>query len=458
MAKVKVNYYMPEGTYKYAKITYKKDTRPESVNDGTLVNIDVTKDSVDIDGLDDLSDYWFAIFTDINQSEAFPYSIGPTPPTPTLGEIDLLRRGRICRDDSLFDEPYLVSDYVKTAYCNLTGSGYELYVDDDQDYHQFSNVSRYEVTFTANENSYTSRIFKPLVFTGSQEYNTRTTLLNKVRIKCDVKITIPPTDSGFKIRPYFRTGSYSKSSSEVYSKYLARYFSDQTHVTDLQWLNSSPTETVTINETGIEFDIEYWDYNTEEGYPMLQFYLNPIDIAPFSVKVTVTEITAVINQVVIPRDDSQFYILTSTSGTTNVKWTISELEQVVNKMGFNCFLLEPRSGSSNSTRYWVVPFNITMPENLYTARDRYMTDADGYFAFGVEASEALSSLPVYCSNNDSLNKTLEKTNTSVTFNYSKTKEGHTYKYRRSNYANGRQSFVFHATGYKKIFVNGKDWS
>jgi len=458
MAKVKVNYYMPEGTYKYAKITYKKDTRPESVNDGTLVNIDVTKDSVDIDGLDDLSDYWFAIYTDINESEAFPFSIGPAPVVPTLGEIKLFKNGRICRDDCLFGDPYVSADYIKTAYCNLTASGYELYVDDDEDSHQFSSASRYNVVFTANSESYSTRVFKPIVYTGSQEYNSRTVLKNKLRIKCDAKIIIPPTDSGFKIRPEFRTASYAKSSSVTDSKYIARYFSDQTHITNLQWINSSPTETVTINETGIEFELEYWDYNTEQGYPNLEFYLNAMDIAPFSVKVTVTEITAVINEVVIPRDDSQFYILTSTSGTTTVKWTISELEQVVNKLGFNCFLLEPRSGTYSNTRYWVVPFNITMPENLYTARDRYMTDADNYYAFGIESNDTLSSLPAYCSDTDALNKSLVKTNTSVTFNFSKTKEGHTYKYRRSSYANGRQSFVFHGSGYKKIFINGKDWS
>jgi len=455
MAKIKVNYYMPEGTYQYAKITYKKDTRPESVNDGTLVNIDVTKDSVDIDGLDDLSDYWFAIFTDVNQSEAVPFSIGPAPPAPTLGEITLLKGGSIKRDDSLLAVPYVASDYVKTAYCNLTGSGYELYVDDDSSTtHSFSNPSSYRTSLTSN---YSTNIFKPVLYTGNQEYNSRAVLKNKVRIKCNAQITIPPTDSGFRISPVFSIESYAKNSSNTDYKYIARYFSDQTHVTTLQTINSSPTETVTINETGLEFEIEYWDYNTETGYPELEFTLNAQNIAPFSLKVTVTEITAVINEVVIPRDDSQFNILTTTTGTTTVKWTISELEQVVSRLGFNCFLLEPKSSNYSSTRYYVIPFNITMPENLYTVRDRYITDADNYYAFGLETNDTLSGIPVYCSDSDSLNKSLVKTNTSTSFNFSKTKDGHSYKFRRIAYASGRQSFVFHATGYNKIFINNKNY-
>lgn len=137
MAKVKVNYYMPEGTYKYAKITYKKDTRPESVNDGTLVNIDVTKDSVEIDGLDDLSDYWFAIFTDINQSEAVPFNTGESQSIilniwdyQNNIKTNVLRNGETEQSFYLWNDNYL--------YCYRDTSRYGLYVS--------NNTARIKIT------------------------------------------------------------------------------------------------------------------------------------------------------------------------------------------------------------------------------------------------------------------------------------------------------------------------
>ena len=70
---VKVNYYIPEGTYQYCKLTYKKDKEPESVNDGTIVNIDPTETDIIINGLDEKSKYYFTIYTDKSESNPFLY-------------------------------------------------------------------------------------------------------------------------------------------------------------------------------------------------------------------------------------------------------------------------------------------------------------------------------------------------------------------------------------------------
>ena len=84
-ATVRVTCNIPkEPDYKYIKLTYKKDTRPDSWEDGS--SIDITKNAVTIDipGLDIGSKYWFTIFSDISESESFPFGIDtvedPVPP------------------------------------------------------------------------------------------------------------------------------------------------------------------------------------------------------------------------------------------------------------------------------------------------------------------------------------------------------------------------------------------
>ena len=74
-ATVNVNYYIPEGTYQYAKITYKQNTSPIDQNDGDSVDIDPTLSSVNIKGLEEEKTYWFIIFTDKSESEAFQYTV-----------------------------------------------------------------------------------------------------------------------------------------------------------------------------------------------------------------------------------------------------------------------------------------------------------------------------------------------------------------------------------------------
>jgi len=74
-AKIKVNYYLPDYEYTYAKITYKQDSEPASETDGESVEILKDETSVNIEGLEEEKTYYFKIFTDKSESEAFPYTV-----------------------------------------------------------------------------------------------------------------------------------------------------------------------------------------------------------------------------------------------------------------------------------------------------------------------------------------------------------------------------------------------
>lgn len=75
-ATIRVNYYLPDDNYEYARITYKKNDKPESVNDGTIVPISPNDSYVDIPKFVEGQSYWFKIFTNKSESEAFGYTVG----------------------------------------------------------------------------------------------------------------------------------------------------------------------------------------------------------------------------------------------------------------------------------------------------------------------------------------------------------------------------------------------
>lgn len=75
-ATIRVNYYLPDDNYEYARITYKKNDKPESVNDGTIVPISPNNSYIDIPKFIEGQSYWFKIFTNKSESEAFPYTVG----------------------------------------------------------------------------------------------------------------------------------------------------------------------------------------------------------------------------------------------------------------------------------------------------------------------------------------------------------------------------------------------
>lgn len=85
-ATVKVNYYIPSGDYQFTKLTYKKDKEPASVNDGTIVDLDMTQTEAIVDRLEENNTYYFTIFTDISESNSVSFTVEPNPVPPEYRE------------------------------------------------------------------------------------------------------------------------------------------------------------------------------------------------------------------------------------------------------------------------------------------------------------------------------------------------------------------------------------
>lgn len=69
MSKVKVTYSIPEATYTYIKLVYKKDEIPVDETDGTVVNLTQSDTETVITDITDTGIYYFMIFTDKSVSE-----------------------------------------------------------------------------------------------------------------------------------------------------------------------------------------------------------------------------------------------------------------------------------------------------------------------------------------------------------------------------------------------------
>ena len=123
-AKIKVNYYLPDYEYTYAKITYKQDSEPDSETDGESVEILKDETSVNIEGLEEEKTYYFKIFTDKSESEAFPYTVEVDPVPPEY----------------------------KTYIDNINGTGFDWIRELEQDTATITNSDR--STFTADMYKY----------------------------------------------------------------------------------------------------------------------------------------------------------------------------------------------------------------------------------------------------------------------------------------------------------------
>ena len=115
-ATVKLTYYIPAGDYQYTKLTYKKDKEPASVNDGTIVNLDLTQDSVIVEGLVENANYWFKIFTSKSESEAFPYTVGEM--SSSWQNVSLPCVTGTSSNDDLWTTPY--DDWVSNLPDGIT--------------------------------------------------------------------------------------------------------------------------------------------------------------------------------------------------------------------------------------------------------------------------------------------------------------------------------------------------
>lgn len=74
-SKVIVNYKIPTSNYEYIKLVYKKDSIPDSYDDGTAINIIQDSDSYEITDIAENGLYWFIIFTDKSSSSPVSFNV-----------------------------------------------------------------------------------------------------------------------------------------------------------------------------------------------------------------------------------------------------------------------------------------------------------------------------------------------------------------------------------------------
>ena len=110
--KVTVHYEIPEGTYSYIKLVYKKNAIPQTYSDGTAIDIDQSDTETEITGIVDGSTYYFVIFTNLSVSEEKMFS-------SNISEINFFT--------SDFNSALLVDDWVLADYkhYNVHYGGFE---------------------------------------------------------------------------------------------------------------------------------------------------------------------------------------------------------------------------------------------------------------------------------------------------------------------------------------------
>lgn len=439
---VAVEYQVVDDNFEYIKLVYKQDSEPISVDDGTAIDLDPDESIIGISGICDGNVYYFKIFTNINESEAYEFRTAVIKPRDTI--IELLKNGTLLNSDSLVPDPYVSASELDTATSALTANGYEIIVKANQ---STSWTRSFHTTLTENNTpTTTGRTYKPLVITNSQD--ARFSFYDYFKIKFDMQVTIQPSDSGFAIEPriYGNNGG-------IYLMIAAGYQDT--------YIRSDPNNTVTVNLKDIETNWrEYLDYvgsSTEQ--PSLTFAMNFSNgkYGIFDFKLIIKEIQVKLNELFLPQCIPDVYLGIKKAGTTSSQsWKIKELYQAVVALGYNSFLLQPNGSTGGSTYYYVIPFNLTYKDNLYIARDYYLKDASGYAAFGIETTDNLSGLPIYDANGDSQYKALVKREGSTTsFPNTTTKDGHTYTWRQITSVNSRQGFVFYTDACKKLHINNK---
>ena len=77
--KATITYEVQESSYEYVKMVYKEGSIPDDVNDGTAVDIDKDGSEVTIEGLTEETEYYFVIYTNKTDSEAYLYKTGHNP-------------------------------------------------------------------------------------------------------------------------------------------------------------------------------------------------------------------------------------------------------------------------------------------------------------------------------------------------------------------------------------------
>ncbi|MBP5594277.1 MAG: hypothetical protein J6Y02_02755 [Pseudobutyrivibrio sp.] len=97
-------YEIPDKTYVYCTLVYKKNEIPTSVEDGTAIPIDPDGEEISISGLEERTTYYFVIFTNKTTSEPYRFKTGKNAPEEGIFKI------KVTIDKSLLDND--IKDFV----------------------------------------------------------------------------------------------------------------------------------------------------------------------------------------------------------------------------------------------------------------------------------------------------------------------------------------------------------
>lgn len=455
-ATIRVNYYLPDDDYEYARITYKKNEKPESVNDGTIVPISPNDSYVDIPKFIEGQSYWFKIFTNKSESEAFGYTVGdvPIPPEPETDYIIIYKNGKIKRTDSMVSSnPYYSSSGVDTGDVTYGAKSIDIHVVNST---HTSGTPNFAIDFNQD---LTVTTFIPLISTNSQEYKTRTALSNKVHVIFDITLTMGA--GSYRLPLQFIGSGIQNGSSYQRTSYIAPLLTDQSHVSG-NYIVADSSSSFTINDT-IDVTVFYYDYNTGRSYsivntaPQLMFDIGHNSYSGssnFDLTVKIKEIYIEMCKEVYPKLTDTFMIMPG-NGSSRFTLSISEIYEFVKSINYNSFFLMPYISTlySNTTAYWIVPYNIIVPDDLYIVRDLYISFGNGYFAIGS------TSITEYTASNDcygcdSGNKFVVRASTPIG-EYERTINGRNYRYSQISGVSkaAAHSYVFYTEGYKRLYVN-----
>lgn len=395
MAKCKITYYIPESNYQYTRITYKKGKAPESVNDGTIINVDYTLTECYVTGLDEYTEYWFTIFTDKSESESYQFTSGADEVDPD--GIVIYKDGKVYRNDIIdFTNPQFVVSGLDTS-----GSGSCVFADDgiiiDLEKHSFPYAERTGGCTLSFKNTYNMiHTDSPKVMNADQMkryINVITTSIkdthaeiiatgpnNAFRITRAVGIGYDPLPSWYNADgqyPNYKVLYSSDTGTAIYDRpeelKLTAKFRDQ------QTDSSNGNHYLSYYKHGIGFTLD-WNY-----------YLTKMEYHG-----KITKIAVKLDKHLFTYDTDVFNIVSNYPESRYSEWTVKQIMDEVKRLGFNSFILRPYGNYC----YTVFPITLSPRSDVRIKRDGYMdsTISNTFTCIGIEDfGQGMSTLPNYVS-------------------------------------------------------------
>ena len=474
MTRYRIKYYIPENTYQYTKLTYKKEKKPESVNDGTIVNLDPTTTEIILQDLDEKTKYWFTIYTDISESESVDYTTGENGPEENF---IIYKNGQILRPDNIAPTFYVQEQNPDKAVNNV------IYAQDsiEADTYVYNRIlDMYDLTLCFNRTSSSQYgPTYPLLYTNSIAPGKA--YFNTLRITFDIEVEMSAYDTLTQensMAPTFEIIDLRNNYTTYLNYYIGKYLPDKTYVVqhpdnpDYYIIKSSDGSGFTFKQTAV-VDLPYADTGdmissgviTRSGYPQLLYWVSSrMSDASLSqhIKLNIKQIEVILNKFSYPKEDDEFdvhctYLVNSRRYFVVQRWKVSEIMNAVKNAGYNSFVLSLNSMSSQYA-YCVIPINLALRDDIYIIKDQYVNVASSSSIgiYPAEGDSDYSSLNRYYFSNTE--KELSDYSSSFPFQYDVTVNNKTYKCRKYGSINtttdGYSGFVFYTSiKYNRLYFN-----